>query len=179
MLTELIVTLTVIGLLLMAAGPAMSSWTANAQVRTVADALQDGLRLAQAEAARRNRLVQFVLTDSDPLGNGPWTASTTGKNWVVLTVPVTALIDPLTGVAEVSQLVQGNTLAGVAGLVAVQGPATLTFNSVGFVSGSTGTSTYQISRSQADHPINVTVSIGGQVRACDSSKLIANSPEGC
>ena len=130
-LIELVVTLSVFGVLLMTAVPALGSWVAGAQVRTVADGIQNGLRLAQVEAARRNRRVQFVLTDSDPLGSGPWTPSSTGRNWVILTVPVTTMIDPETGVAEVAQRVQGATLANVAAGVSLQGPATLSFNAFG------------------------------------------------
>lgn len=178
-LIELVVTLSVFGLLLMTAVPALGSWVAGAQVRTVADGIQNGLRLAQVEAARRNRRVQFVLTNGDPQGSGPWTPSASGRNWVILTVPVTTLIDPETGVAEVAQRVQGATLANVAAGVSLQGPATLSFNPFGMLSGASGPATYQISLNTAEHPLNVTVSIGGQIRLCDSSKRIADSPEGC
>ena len=47
---ELVVTVTLLGLLLALALPSFAAWSRNARARTTADALQTGMRLAQAEA---------------------------------------------------------------------------------------------------------------------------------
>lgn len=178
-LIELMVTIAVFSILVLVGAPAFQSWVANAQVRTVADGLLNGLHLAQAEATRRNRQIQFVLTNSDPSSASP-TPSSSGQNWVLLTVP---LLSDSTGTAESAERIQGGALGNVASAVAVQvspsTSSTLTFNSFGLVSGATGTTTYAVTRSNADHPLNVTVSVGGQLRVCDAGKTLANSPEGC
>ena len=74
-LIELMVTITLMGLLLALAAPAMLSWIRNSKIRTTAEGLQSGLRQAQAEALRRSRQVSFSLTDSKPTaahsGAGP------------------------------------------------------------------------------------------------------------
>jgi type IV fimbrial biogenesis protein FimT len=186
-LIELIVAVTVISILLVAGIPAFTSWVANAQVRTVTDGIANGLRMAQAEASRRNRQVQFILTSSSPAppasGTAPsQTPSSTGTNWVIVTVPMPLLTDPSTGTTEIAQYVQGSNLANVATNIAISGPATLTFNSFGLVtSGITNSSsaTYTVTRVGADHPLDVLVSVGGQVRVCDPGIALSSSPEGC
>jgi type IV fimbrial biogenesis protein FimT len=47
-LVEVVVTIALLALLLGLAAPAFGTWTRNAQVRTVSDSLQTGLRFAQA-----------------------------------------------------------------------------------------------------------------------------------
>ena len=66
-LVELMVTISLLAILLALAAPSFSTWIRNAQVRTVSDSLQNGIRLAQAEAIRRHRQVVFFLDQSGHL----------------------------------------------------------------------------------------------------------------
>jgi type IV fimbrial biogenesis protein FimT len=79
-LIELMITLSVIGLLLLVGLPSMGTWLQNTQLRASADAMQAGLQLARAEALRRNVPVRFQLVDS--LAGG-CALSNTGVNWVI------------------------------------------------------------------------------------------------
>ena len=184
-LVELMVTLVLAGLLLGLAMPAFGTWTRNAQVRTVSDSLQHGVRLAQAEAVRRNRQVVFFLTDSAAC-NLATESNANGAFWAIRTVPL------MNG--ENSEAVQCGVTSDVAGGVSIAGPQALCFNSGGRqvanastgVTGATctlnatGTSNYNVSATGANRALRVTVSLGGQVRLCDPARtLSSSSPDGC
>lgn len=79
-LIELMVGLAISAILLMIAAPNMNLWLQNGQIRNVAEAMQNGLQLARAEAVRRNTRVRFQLTSSMDAGCA---VSDTGSNWVV------------------------------------------------------------------------------------------------
>ena len=72
-LIELMVTLTVFGILTMLALPAFSTWLANTRIRTAAEAVSNGLHLARTEAVRRNANIQIEL-------------GATGSTWTVSVV---------------------------------------------------------------------------------------------
>ena len=84
-LVELIVTVAIMAILAALATPSMIGWVRNNKIRTVSDSLQNGLRLAQAEATRRSRQVVFSLTNDKPTASG-YTAATNGSNWAINTV---------------------------------------------------------------------------------------------
>jgi type IV fimbrial biogenesis protein FimT len=79
---ELIVTMTIAAILVMTGLPYFTRWMANSQVRTMSESLQNGLRLAQLEAAKRNDTVSLILTATDPPTCSS-TASINGTNWAV------------------------------------------------------------------------------------------------
>lgn len=182
---ELMVTLALLALLLGLAMPSFTTWVRNAQVRTVSDALQNGLRLAQGEAVRRHRQVVFFRT-ADSACVTTATASATGAFWMVRTVPLVAG-DPV-------EAVQCGVLSDVAAGVTIAGATALCFNSGGRqvananpnIGGTacaldaSGASTFDISSSGADRPLRVFVTLGGSVRLCDPAKtLSASTPDGC
>lgn len=188
-LIELMVTLSVAALLLLAVMPSFSYWIANAKVRSVAEEIQNGLRQAQAEAVRRNRQTVFALTNATPaLAASP---AANGKNWYVQTVV-------LTGSAETSaEFVQGSNYGKQAG-VAVTGPAAVCFGSLGglvtLASTATGLSTScsaattsytlvsanAVSGNNAYRTLKVLLTPGGQVRMCDPTRTLSSSaPDGC
>ncbi len=185
-LIELLVGIAIMSLLLAAAAPAVATWIANAKVRTVSDSLQVGLRVAQAEAARRYRQTVFFRTDSGACSNAV-TASATGNFWAVKTI---ALLpgDPV-------EVVQCGSLIEAGANVTVTGPVPICFNTVGRyaavaapgVGGSTscvvapsGTAEFDITGGGSDRPLRVRVSLAGSVRLCDPAKtLSATTPDGC
>lgn len=182
---ELMVTITLLAMLLGLAVPSFMSWIRNAQVRSVSDAMQDGLRLAQAEAVRRHRQVVFFRTSQEACTNAT-TAVDGGAFWAVRTVPLVA--------GDAVETVQCGVLSDVAAGVAINGATALCFNSGGRqvanadpgVGGSacaldaSGTNTFDISSTNADRPLRVTVTLGGSVRLCDPAKtLSATHPDGC
>lgn len=183
-LVELVVTIALLGTLLGLAAPAFSDWIRGARVRTIANALQTGARLAQGEAVRFNRQVVFFLTN-DSSCNAATNAALNGSFWAIRTIGLTA--------GEAVQTVQCGTLADSAPGVSIAGPTAICFNSAGRQTTNpspgaggaacnlppTGMSVYDISANGA-RSLRVQVSLGGQVRQCDPARtLSATAPDGC
>ncbi|MEJ7686404.1 MAG: GspH/FimT family pseudopilin [Luteimonas sp.] len=189
-LIELLVTITLLSILTALAMPSMTAWVRNGKVRTVGDALQNGLRLAQTEALRRSRQVAFSLTNSSTPESGVNVgAVANGRNWSINALPSMSA-------GETSAFVQSGVLADVSSDVQIVGPAAICFNSVGrlvanalpmltdVTGGETCSATaapaYDITLAGADRRLRVTVALGGQVRMCDLDKtLSASNPDGC
>lgn len=185
-LIEIMTALLIISLMVGLALPSFKSWVANSQVRSVAETVQNGLRAAQNEALRRSRQTAFVLTNSAPVANAA--AAANGGNWYVQVLPlysgeaVQAPVVPTSGSF-------GKNASGVA----LAGPAQICFNSMGRLvgngaanfAGSTCTApasmiTYDLTRANADHPLEVQVQPNGQIRMCDKTRTqSANAPDGC
>jgi type IV fimbrial biogenesis protein FimT len=189
-LLEMIVTIAIFGILVALGVPAMRTWISNVKVRAVADALQNGVRLAQSEALRRSRQVVFSLTNSTNPQAG-FTAVANGNYWSINTVP--AMLDGTETSAFVGSGVLSSTSSGVT-ITASQ--AAICFNSAGrlvanssssvtnITGGTTGCTmpsgtppsfTYQIQLTGADHPLNVQVALGGQVHLCDPSQTLSGT----
>ena len=179
------VTVSLTAILFALAVPSFKSWISNAQIRSASDAIQNGVRLAQAEAVRRSRQVVLFRTDASTCG-ATLTAASAGKFWALRTV---ALVD-----GQPVDVVQCGTLISAQSNVAVSGPVALCFNSGGRqaanatpgIGGSaceldaTGTNVFDITSSSADRPLRVLVSLGGGVQMCDPAKtLSASTPDGC
>jgi type IV fimbrial biogenesis protein FimT len=62
-LVEAMIGLTLAGILVALAVPSFQSDNQNRQIRTAAEAIQNGLHLARTEALRRNRVIRFELVD--------------------------------------------------------------------------------------------------------------------
>ncbi len=188
---EMVVTMTLFALLVALTVPTMRKWVADAKVRAVADALQNGIRLAQTEALRRGRQVVFALTNTANPAPG-FQGSTVGNYWAAQTIPV----DP----SESPVIVGSGPVAAGDSTVTVTGPpVALCFNSVGRLVQNTATGVpgvvclapiiqyngvpiwpYQVSVAQADHPMTVQVALGGQIHLCDPTQtLSATNPYGC
>nr|WP_315465621.1 prepilin-type N-terminal cleavage/methylation domain-containing protein [uncultured Rhodoferax sp.] len=188
-LLELMVALTILGLLLLAGLPSFSQWLSNAKVRSAAEEIANGLRTAQAEAMRRNRLTAFVVTNQTPgLSTTP---GSNGINWYVQSLP---LLGSATTTAQATDYIQGSNYGTQGGVTITSTDPVACFGSLGNLEALTSTATnnvlgvactataktYSVSRSNADRTLNVTVSIGGQVRLCDPSRTVSTTnPDGC
>lgn len=189
-LIELLVTITLLGILATLSIPSFTGWIRNSQIRTVADALQTGVRTAQAESVRRNRQVVMWFTNGDPLTGGTPLAG--GKNWGLQTVAQ---------FGEAAEYITGGKLADIASSVAIANDMAsnaICFNSVGRMvanPSSTGISgaacqvptspatsaAFNVTLAGADRPLRVIVQIGGQMRMCDPNRptMSSASPDGC
>ena len=188
-LIELLVAIAISVALMMLALPAGQLWIANTKVRTTADALQNGLRMAQAESLRRDRLIAFYLSNNSPTGPIASGALANGKYWGIQTVPLLA--------SETAAFVQGGDLGGQVTGTVISGPAGACFNSLGFLAsidasatkiagldctlaGGTSALQFNISHPQADRPLRVVLKVGGQIRLCDPAKTLSTTnPDGC
>lgn len=189
-LIEMMVTITILSLLLLAAVPSFSDWIANARVRSVAEEIANGLRAAQSEAVRRNRPVVFALTNNTPAKSA--TPAVNGKNWYVQALPLASGASSET--AADSDYVQGGNYASQSGVTISGTSAVLCFGPMGNVTAigasdavnvigvacTAGAQTYTVSRTGADRSLKVTVGLGGQVRMCDPTKTLSTTnPDGC
>ena len=87
-LIELMITLAIAGLLLMAGLPSFSEWIRNAQIRGAAESILSGVTQARLEAIRRNAAMRFSLTGN--LGSS-CSLDAGGTAWVVSQFPVAGL----------------------------------------------------------------------------------------
>lgn len=193
-LLEMIVAITIFGILVAITVPAMRTWISNSKVRAVADTLQTGLRLAQAESLRRSRQVVFALTNSTTPQNGTFTAVNNGTNWAIMVVP--AMTDG-SEANPASMFVESGSLSISSGNIQVTGPAAICFNSIGRlvanpapgVAGANctvpaGNLNYTVQIAGANpaafRALRVVLGLGGQVHMCDPTQTLSNTnPYGC
>jgi type IV fimbrial biogenesis protein FimT len=156
-LVEVMISITVLGIILMLGLPAFGAWLQNQQLRAASEGMLNGLQTARAEAIRRNLLVQIVV--------GP-----PGTGWSVTEAVSSAAIQ--TRVKE-----EGSPNAVLT--VTPAGSTTVTFTPLGSVAANLDTS---LTASQFDirnsaggscqpagpmRCLRVVVSGGGSLRMCD------------
>jgi len=180
-LVELMITISLAAILMVVAIPSFSSWIQNTKIRSTAEALQNGIRLAKTEAVRRSRLVDFRLTAVAPAKDAA--RSKSGTNWYVQQNAVLLASDSTD--ADYNLFVQGSSLSGANANVTVAGSAdTVTFNSLGRVvpiSGNNPPYTFDINTADAGYrKLRVVVTASGQIRMCDPQiTLSSTTPTGC
>jgi len=186
-LIEVAVAITIFAILVAMTVPSMKTWIANARVRAVADALQNGVRMAQAESMRRSRQVVFALTNSTTPQNG-FTAAQSGTYWAIAYIPA------MTDGSDTATYIQGGVLGSESANVQINGPAEICFNSVGrlITNAATGvaggtctapvgagpnppTSNYDVSLTGAEYTLRVEVGLGGQVHMCYPTQTLTNA----
>ncbi|MEO6934009.1 MAG: GspH/FimT family pseudopilin [Collimonas sp.] len=182
-LIELMVTIAVAAILMGVAIPSFTTWIQNTKIRSTAETLQNGIRLAKIEAVRRSRLVDFRLTSLNPEKDAITSAS--GTNWYVQ--QHSALLDSDTSDANYNLYVQGSSVTAANVTVTLSpatspGVATLTFNSLGRLENA-GAAVYAV---DIDIPkgsyrkLRVLVTQSGQIRMCDPQITFSTStPTGC
>lgn len=168
---ELLVVLSVVGILAAVAGPGMAAWVRDSRLTAASESLANGLRMAREEAIRRSHGVVFTTTNDTP---GLASAAVAGgRNWALYQIPrATETLDYLRG---------GSLLEGGAGTT-VTGPAAVCFNSLGrrVANAATGVAaatceigadpmfaTYTVTQADSSRSVRITISLNGQVRSCD------------
>jgi type IV fimbrial biogenesis protein FimT len=179
-LIELMIALVLLGLLAIAAGPSFHTFLVNTRIRNVAESLQNGLRLAQAEAAKRNEQVDFVMTTageftSDPTNGAP-TASPSGTAWVVRVPASTFIAGKVSAEGSPSVSITASVPSGCAafdGNVGFNGlgRTTLPCNLTLAVNDSS-------SSDSSKRPLSILLSPGGKVRMCNPL-FAAGDPQAC
>jgi type IV fimbrial biogenesis protein FimT len=182
-LIELMFAIAIVGILLAVGLPEASQWTQNTKIRTAAETISNGLQLARGEAVRRNTLVEFVLTSTDPIAaNMPALApATSGPFWVVRKFQ--------TGGYTVADFVQGggNEVTSSSAVVSAV-DADVVFNGLGRTDLAAGALTIQVTNPTggvcvaASGPmrcLNVVVQPGGQIRMCDPAIATAGDTRKC
>ncbi len=187
-LIELLITVAVLGIVLMIALPNMGTWIQNTQIRTSAEAMQNGLMLARAEALKRNTTVRFQLV-SDL--SSTCTYSDTGRNWVVSLNDASGACDAGASDTTAPFIIQKRS--GMEGSpnaeVSATGGSTVLFSGLGrAMAGSLteinvrNTVNGACKTPAGNEPmrcLRVTVSPGGGVRMCDPAVNEATDPRMC
>ena len=113
---ELMVALTLAGMMLLAGLPSFTTFLRNAEVRSTAESIGNGLRLARSEATRLNRAVSFTLAGG---GNTSWTIN---------------VFDPVTGALlqpPIDQYSKFEVGRSTTATIAPVGAIAVTFNGLG------------------------------------------------
>jgi type IV fimbrial biogenesis protein FimT len=201
-LIEVLVTLTILGLLLLSVLPSIGSWMRNTEIRNAAESIQNGLTRARSEAVKRNDTVIFSLLSGNASQqlDGSCALSSSSASWVVsrdnpegrCDVEVSEVLPPF----SVARQSQGEGSPNV--LVSVRQPsgtdpcgAADTANSVAFngygrlattPTWGSGPLRCIVVDSQADgerRKINIVIGTGGTVRMCDPAVTDSNDPRRC
>jgi len=162
-LVELLIGIAIMGILLSLAMPSFQTWLQNSQIRNAAEAIQNGLQRARAEAVGRNANVELVLgADS---------------SWVVQLTDGTDI--------ETRSGSEGSRDVTVA--ITPVGATTVTFNNFGGLAAANGDGSAPFTQVDLDSSVlaaadsqelRVTIGLGGNVRMCDPNAP-AGSPRAC
>lgn len=192
-LVELLVAIGIISILLAIGAPAFSSWVQNGQIRTTADAIQNGLQLARTEALKNNAQALFSLTTTVDDTCATYAGGATGvaANWVVSTADPTGACGTGIQVLNKRATTEGtsNALATVTQNAAVH-TGQITFNGLGRITplpandvwfdvtnptgGACGTASGNMTC------LRVIVSPAGNIRLCKTALVYSlSTPQGC
>ena len=156
-LIELMVTLTIISSALFFGLPSLGAWVQSNQIRTAAEAIQNGLQITRSEAVRRNTSVQLVL--SSLAGGG------TSSDWSITCV-TPSITCPGVG-QNPTEIQKRMGVDGSANAVVTSAQSTIVFNGMGRMTNG---------RMRC---LNVVVSTGGHVRMCDPAFATGSNPRAC
>lgn len=185
-LIELVITLAILAILLALGLRSYRAWIANTKIRTMTDSIQNGLALAKATAISTNSKTQFLLTTADPVASNMASIGTnisaTGSNWVIRRYQSG-------GTYSSADFIQGHSTAeGSSRTLINSGSAptgcsfssNIIFTGIGNISPvPAGNICFNVSSSDGDRPLRITVSPGGAVRMCDPQLSISSTTMGC
>lgn len=176
-LLELMVVLTIIGIIMAVGLPSLFLWLANVRVRTGADGLQNGIRLAQVEAVRRNDNVMLKLTSDIAPSTANPNVSASGTNWVLTDSTGSNLIqakgnENATGLTQTASAMSGS------GSIFKTTTGVITFNPLGG-NDLLQSAKFAYSSTAADHSMAVALTPDGRVRLCDPSISTAGDSRNC
>jgi type IV fimbrial biogenesis protein FimT len=202
---EVLVTVTILGLLLIAAIPSIGAWMRNTEIRNAAESIQNGLTQARAEAVKRNEVVYLSLVTHNSVRQLDDTCALASNtaSWVVSKENPAGHCKDVNADASpfvLARQAQGEGSPNVT--VSVKQPSgsnlcggTSSANRVGFngygrvqpepVAGTGwGSGPLQCivvasSAGGGAHPLNIIISNGGTVRMCDPAVTSANDPRKC
>lgn len=200
-LVELLVALTVLAFLMMAAMPSLAGWMRNTQIRTAAEAVLNGLNKARSEALRRNTLVSFSLVSTNASDPGKLDASCTLSNtsasWVVSRQSPAGLCNVApsdsTAPMTIERWAQGDsgktitvsvTTANADGSCSTTASTAtqVTFDGYGRLASTTTPMrciNLDNSSGSGNRKLRITVGTGGTLRMCDPGVTSASDPRKC
>lgn len=182
---EVVIAITIAGLMVMAALPSTSAWMRNTRIRTAAESISNGVQQARNEAVRRNQPVGFFLvSDIDAVSlTDACALSSTSSGWVV------GLASPAGKCATdrstfIAMRPPGDTSNGlsVAAVDSAAGAAdAITFNGYGQITAANAIGCIRVRNAidSSARALNIAVNAGGQVRMCDPAVTSSSDPRKC
>ena len=184
-LVEIVVVIGILGVLMAVALPSYQAWIRNTQIRTAAESIQNGLQLARAEAVKRNRNVDFVLTNNPSVATSAGFGATALAGAINQLQNVNWLVRVNTGAAPtINDYIQGRVSTEGSRNVAISAPqGTITFNSFGRLTPAPGailtiSVTDPTLTAANQRQLNVTINTGGSPRMCDP-QLSSSNAQAC
>jgi type IV fimbrial biogenesis protein FimT len=188
-LIELLITVAVLALVVMAAVPSIGGWLATLQVRNAASGIVDGLQQARGAAITRNETISFwlvsgpnqaVLANDCALSSasGGWVISVDSPVGACASTPSTTVAPRLVAAHPVGDGGSNVTVAAVRadGTTAATQVA---FDGFGRVVNSGPIARIDVSKNASTRSLRVVVSAAGSVRMCDPTVATATDPRRC
>lgn len=192
-LIELMTTIAVLAILLALSAPTFTQWSMNSRIRNVAEAIQNGLRLARNEASQRGINTRFEFDAANRSAN--WTVCQLDQVQTTCAASAqSAIIEKWNAnggsadvlIATSKDPAQLTTSAFATALTAVDTSAQgVTFSALGRPQGY-GAASFLRTDADVDTGLRkgsrrmiISVSAGGQVRMCDPDPRVQNLPQGC
>ncbi|HXZ54145.1 MAG TPA: GspH/FimT family pseudopilin [Burkholderiales bacterium] len=200
-IVEVMISLTVLGVLIALGAPGFVEWLQNQQIRAAAEAALNGLQAARTEAVRSNLPVRFQFV-TDLTSGCSRVNDQQNISWVVSYSDPTGKCDQAANPADPSnpQIVQsraggeGSSNAWATAVWVATPPAaglaaadTVTFSPLGNVIANADT-TPSIVKIDVTNPnipptsrrnLRIIVNAGGNLRMCDPAVVSATDPRGC
>lgn len=193
-LIELLVSVSLLGVLLAMALPAFSEWIRNNQVRVAAETLREGLQLARSEAVKRNTRMRMQLVTS--LDNS-CALSTAGPYWIVnagsSVTPAGACATPISATTTPYVVQASPATASATKVTVLASQAVVAFDAAGRQAVTLNPNTV-LGRLQVDisspggtcllsggnvRCLRLYVNTGGEVRMCDPFQTSSTDPTVC
>lgn len=199
-LIELMVTLTVFGILTMAAIPSISEWLRNTRLRGQSESVLSGLQQARNEAVRRNRQVTFWLVNlpTPTQLTSTCTLASSANGWVVsidspaggCNAAPSLTVSPMIVRAQVAA--DGGAGVGINGSrLAADGTSaaatSITFDGLGRVVSTFADANRLLNRvnvayataQTTDRPMQIDIDASGGARLCDTSITDTSDARAC
>ncbi|SEM24614.1 type IV fimbrial biogenesis protein FimT [Luteibacter sp. UNCMF331Sha3.1] len=186
-LIELMVTIAVVAILLAIATPDFREWMNNSRIRSAAESIQNGLRVARNEAAQRGATTRFELTSATaaswtvcqlPSGKTTCTeAEAAGAGNVIEKRGATETLVSITGSTSAAMQDKTKTATVLTGGV----PGAVNFNALGRPTGTALARIDVAGKNMVGRRLVILIYSGGQVRSCDPeiANLSAADAQSC
>lgn len=161
-LIELLVVVAIVAITMVLGMRGISEWMQNAQTRTAAEGVKNGLQAARVEAIRSNAAVAFTLTSAGSAGGTGWTITAVRSGNVVESKP------------------DGEGSRGAILTVQPDKATTVTFTGLGRrATTNQDASPVLTSVDVNGSALRITISAGGEIRMCDPNVTDLGDPRAC
>ncbi|MEY2690241.1 MAG: hypothetical protein RL375_4441 [Pseudomonadota bacterium] len=201
-LIEVLVTVTILGLLLLAVLPSIGNWMRNIEIRNAAESIQNGLLKTRAEAVKRNEIITFSLVSHNSIGqlDGSCRLSASSGSWIAskdnpegkCDVDVSDTLDPkivarnAAGEGSPNVTVSVKQPNGTDPCGATATATSIAFNGFGRIVASPAWTSGPLQCIVVDNTagsdtrkLHIVVGTGGTVRMCDPAVTSSTDPRKC